>query len=220
MLFLDFVCSISMLGKLNPLVQAPSFSCHVHAMVKSSTSSSTSKSTSSSSNSSSSNSSSSCSEVKKPTARATVVVPSSLSRCHNSRVITATEYDPRDGTWVYSTTDKAVHNRTKAKSALLQNRNKFRHFCCKLPHGELCHEHQRSRRAGLMLDVIQILKLYQNPAVVTRSFTKSLTTYCRTHEQSSVRDSECCWLACTCSFSQQLLFQCSSLSVSLPMEVV
>ena len=148
-----------MLGKLNPSVQAPSFTCHEHAMVKSSTSSSTSKSTScSSSNSSSSSSSSSSSEVKKPTARTTpIVVPSSLSRCHNSRVITATEYDLRDGTWVYSTTDKAVHNRTKAKSALLQKWNKFRHFCCKVHHCELCHEHQRSRRAGLMLDVIKTL---------------------------------------------------------------
>ena len=126
-------------------------------MVKSSSSSSTSKSSSSSSHSSSSNSSSSCSEVKKPTPRATIVVPCSLSRCHNSRVITATEYDPRDGTWVYSTTDKAAHNKTKAKSALLQNWNKFRHYCCKLPHCELCHEHQRSRRAGLMLHVIKAL---------------------------------------------------------------
>ena len=58
---------------------------------------------------------------------------------------------------MYSTTDKATHNRTKAKSALLQNWNKFRHFCCKLSHCELCHEHQRSRRAGLMLDVIKTL---------------------------------------------------------------
>ena len=146
-----------MLGKLNISVQALSFSCHVHAMVKSCASSSTSKSTSSSSNSSSSNSSSSCSEVKKPTTRATIVVPSSLSRCHNFRVITATEYDPRDGTWVYSTTDKAAHNRTKAKSALLQNWNKYRRFCCKLPHCELCHGHQRSRRAELMLDVSKTL---------------------------------------------------------------
>ena len=117
---------------------------------ESSSSSSTSESSSSASNFTYLNSSSSCSEVKKPTPRATIVFPSSLSRCHNSRVITATEYDPRDGTWVYSTTDKAVHNQNKAKAALLQNWNKFRHYCCKLPHCELCHEHQRSRRAGLM----------------------------------------------------------------------
>ena len=109
------VCSRSMLGKLNPSVQALSSVCYVNAMVKyhrrkvrqprrptsssseSSSSSSTSKSSSSTSNSSSSNSSSSCSEVKKPTPRATIVVPSSLSRCHKSRVITAAEYDPRDG---------------------------------------------------------------------------------------------------------------------------
>ena len=136
---------------------------------ESSSSSSTSKSSSSTSNSSSSKSP--CSEVKTQTSRATIVVPSSLSRCHNSRVITATEYDPRDGTWVYSTTDKAVHNQNKAKAALLRNWNNFRHYCCKLPHCELCHEHQRSRRAGLMLDVIKTLP---NPAVATRrSFTKS-----------------------------------------------
>ena len=164
-----------MLDKLNPSVQFLSSVCYVNAMVKyhrrkfrqprrptsssseSSSSSSTSKSSSSTSNSSSSNSSSSCSEVKKPTPRATIVVPSSLSRCHKSRVITAAEYDPRDGAWVYSTTDKAVHNKNKAKAALLQNWNKFRHYCCKLPHCELCHEHQRSRRAGLMLDVIKTL---------------------------------------------------------------
>ena len=125
--FLDFVCSISMLGKLNPSVQAPSFSCHVNATVKSSTSSSTSKSTSSSSNSSSSNSSSSCSEVKKPPARATIVVPSSLSRCHNSQ-------NPP-----YSRIGTSFDT------------------CCKLSHCELCHERQRSRRAGLMLDVIKTL---------------------------------------------------------------
>ena len=97
---------------------------------------------------------SSC-EVKKPTARANIVIPSSLSRCHQSRVITATQYDPRDGTWLYSTNDKAVHNRTKAKSALLQNWNSFQHYCCKMTRCELCHEHQRSRRAGLVLDVIK-----------------------------------------------------------------
>ena len=112
------VCSRSMLGKLNPSVQALSSVCYVNAMVKyhrrkvrqprrptssssdsseSSSSSSTSKSSSSTANSSSSNSSSSCSEVKKPTPRATIIVPSSLSRCHKSRVITAAEYDPRDG---------------------------------------------------------------------------------------------------------------------------
>ena len=139
------VCSSSMLGKLNPSVQALSSVCYVNAMVKyhrrkvrqprrptsssseSSSSSSTSKSSSSTSNSSSSNSSSSCSEVKKPTPRATIVVPSSLSRCHKSRVITAAEYDPRHGAWVYSTTDKAVHNKNKAKAALLQNWSRFRH---------------------------------------------------------------------------------------------
>ena len=116
---------------------------------ESSSSSSTSKSSSSTSNSSSS-----CSEVEKPTPRAKIVVPSSLPQCHTSRVITAAEYDPRDGVWVYSTTDKAVHNKNKAKAAFW---NKFRHYCCKLPRCELCHEHQRSRRAGLMLDVIKTL---------------------------------------------------------------
>ena len=82
---------------------------------------------SSSSNSSSSNSSSSCSEVKKPTARATIVVPSSLSRCHNSQ-------NPP-----YSRIGTSFDT------------------CCKLSHCELCHERQRSRRAGLMLDVIKTL---------------------------------------------------------------
>ena len=222
LIFSKLICSISMLSLLNPLLQAFSSVCYADAMVKyhrrkvrqprrptssssaSSSSSSASESSSSASNFSSLNSSSSCSEVKKPTPRATIVVPSSLSRCHNSRVITATEYDPRDGTWVYTTTDKAVHNQNKAKAALLQNWNKFRHYSCKLLHCELCHEHQRSRRAGLMLDVIKTLP---NPAVATRrSFTKSWTTYCRAHEQSSVQDTECHWFDCTCSFFSNCLF--------------
>ena len=136
------VCSSSMLGKLNPSVQALSSVCYVNAMVKyhrrkvrqprrptsssseSSSSSPTSKSSSSTSNYSSSNSSSSCSEDEKPTPRAIIVVLSSLSQ-YKSRVITAAEHDPRDGAWVYSTTDKAVHNKNKAKAALLQNWNKF-----------------------------------------------------------------------------------------------
>ena len=58
-------------------------------------------------------------------ARAAFVIPCSLTRCHKSRVITDAQYDLRDGTWVYSTTDKTVHNRTKAKSALLHNWNRF-----------------------------------------------------------------------------------------------
>ena len=127
---------------------------------ESSSSSSTSKSSSSTSDSSSSNSSSSCSEVKKPTPRATIVVPSSLSRYHKSRVITAAEYDPHDGAWVYSTTDKAVHNKNKATAAV----------------------------------------------ATRRSFTKSWTTYCRAHEQSSVQDSKLRWLDCTCSFFCNCLF--------------
>ena len=167
------MCSSSMLGKLNPSVQALSSVCYVNAMVKyhrrkvrqprhptsssseSSSSSSTSKSSSSTSNYSSSNSSSSCSEDEKPTPRAIIVVLSSLSQ-YKSRVITAAEHDPRDGAWVYSTTDKAVHNKNKAKAALLQNWNKFHAIVvnCLI---ELCHEHQRSRRAGLMLDVIKTL---------------------------------------------------------------
>ena len=164
------MCFRSMLGKLNPSVQACSSVCYVNAMVKyhrrkvrqprrptSTSSESSSSSFTSKSSNSASNSSSSCSEVEKPTPRATIVVPSSLSRCHKSRVITAAANDPRDGAWVYSTTDKAVHSKNKAKAALLQNWNKFRHYCCKLPHCELCHEHQRSRRAGHMLDVIKTL---------------------------------------------------------------
>eukprot|EP00439_Symbiodinium_sp_Y106_P045639 s3809_g5.t2 len=58
-------------------------------------------------------------------ARAAFVIPCSLTRCHKSRVITDAQYDLRDGTWVYSTTDKTVHNRTKAKSALLHNWNRY-----------------------------------------------------------------------------------------------
>ena len=165
-----------MLDKLNPSVQALSSVCYVNAMVKyhrrkvrrprrptsssseSSSSSSTSKSSSSTSNSSSSNSSSSCSEVKKPTPRAIIVVPSSLSQCHKSRVITAAEYDPRDGAWCTAPQTKLpTKKKNKAKAALLQNWNKFRHYCCKLPHCELCHEHQRSGRAGRMLNVIKTL---------------------------------------------------------------
>ena len=50
-------------------------------------------------------------------------------------------------------------------------------------------------------------KLYQNPAVATRrSFTKSWTTYCRAHEQSSVQDTECHWFDCTRSFFSNCLF--------------
>ena len=50
-------------------------------------------------------------------------------------------------------------------------------------------------------------KLYQNPAVATRiSFTKSWTTYCRAHEQSSVQDAKLRWLDCTCSFFSNCLF--------------
>ena len=50
-------------------------------------------------------------------------------------------------------------------------------------------------------------KLYQNPSVATRrSFTKSWTTYCRAHEQSSVQDTKLPWLDSTCSFFCNCLF--------------
>ena len=103
-------------------------------------------------------------------ARAAFVIPCSLTRCHKSRVITDAQYDLRDGTWVYSTTDKTVHNRTKAKSALLHNWNRFQHYCCKLSHCRLCHEYR---------DLVgpsscwMLSKLYRTPTVATRrSFTK------------------------------------------------
>ena len=126
------VCSRSMLDKLNPSVQALSSVCYVNAMVKyhrrkvrrprrptSSSSESSSSSSTSKSSSSTSNSSSSCSEVKKPTPRAIIVVPSSLSQCHKSRVITAAEYDPRDGAWCTAPQTKLPTKKKQGKSSLV-----------------------------------------------------------------------------------------------------
>ena len=73
-------------------------------------------------------------------------------------MITATEYDPRDGPWVYSTTDKAGHNQTKAKSALLQN---LEQVSTLLLQNCLIASYVTSIKdlvgAGLMLDVIKTL---------------------------------------------------------------